>query len=153
MLPNNRTTSTTTSSNKLDNLLNRLEKVKQIKPGKYKACCPAHQDRSPSLYVTYTDDGKILMKCFGGCDIESIVSSIGLKLCDLMPDNPLNPYEKRKRPPKFSKSEMFDRVVFEAVILSVAVRELLKGETLADDDMERILTAESTINEIAREVR
>lgn len=152
MLPNNRTTSTT-SSNKLDNLLNRLEKVKQIKPGKYKACCPAHADRSPSLAIKYTDDGKILLHCFTGCDVLSIVQAIGLELSDLMPDNPLNPYDKRKRPPKFSKSEMFDRVVFEAVILSVAVRELLKGETLADDDMERILTAESTINEIAREVR
>ncbi len=52
---------------------------------KYTACCPAHQDRQPSLSVREADDGRLLLKCFTGCTIEAIVGALGLTVTDLFP--------------------------------------------------------------------
>jgi len=51
------------------------------------ARCPAHDDRHPSLRVTETDDGIVLLKCWTGCNTSEIVSAIRLELRDLFPAN------------------------------------------------------------------
>ena len=110
----------------IDSLLSRLEKTRRTGEGKWLACCPAHNDKSPSLAIKFTDDGKILIHCFAGCSVEEIVSAIGFTLADLMPDNPI--YKKGTKPPKFNKYELFDRVVFESTILLVAIRQLISNK-------------------------
>lgn len=52
------------------------------------ALCPAHDDRTPSLSVSEGQDGKALIKCFGGCTTEAIASALGLEMPDLFPDKP-----------------------------------------------------------------
>lgn len=69
----------------IDDILSRLSKVKPAGNGKWTACCPAHDDRSPSLSVKECDDGKILIKCWAGCQTEEIMKSIGMKMIDLAP--------------------------------------------------------------------
>lgn len=136
----------------IDKLLDRVQKVKRTGEGKYLACCPAHDDKRPSLGVKLTNDGKILVHCFAGCDVQSIVSAIGLTLADLMPED--SSYRRdNATSPRFNKAELFDRIAFEAVILSLAIRQLLGGETLAADDIHRVRLAERTINDIAKECR
>ena len=134
---------------KVDKLLSSLDKVKRTGEGKWMAPCPAHNDRSPSLSIKETEDGKILLHCFAGCSVHEVVESMGLTLADLMPDNPR--YRKGSKPPRFNKFELFDRVVFESTILLVAIRQLFNGTPLTDDDMERVKKAESTIDDITRE--
>lgn len=73
----------------INNLLSRIDKVKRTGEGKWLVPCPAHNDKSPSLAIKETDDGKILIHCFAGCSVIEIVESIGLTLADLMPDNPV----------------------------------------------------------------
>jgi len=70
---------------RIDEFLSHLKKVKRQGKG-YMACCPAHDDRNPSLSVSEGDDGRILLKCFADCDIEAVVASIGLNMSDLFPD-------------------------------------------------------------------
>jgi hypothetical protein len=48
----------------------------------YKAHCPAHEDRKESLSISRHHD-KILLKCFAGCDIKSVLAAVGLTLQDL----------------------------------------------------------------------
>ena len=134
----------------IDNLLSRLDKVKPNGNNKWLACCPAHPDKSPSLAIKEID-GKILIHCFAGCQVSEIVSAIGLQLSDLMPDNPT--YQKGAKPPRFNKYELFDRLAFESVILSLAIRQLLNGEILEQSDLSRVVQAENVINSIAMEVR
>ena len=62
-------------------VLDRLKKVTGSK-GKWMACCPAHQDKSPSLAVTETDD-RVLVHCFSGCDTQDVTAAIGLNVADL----------------------------------------------------------------------
>jgi hypothetical protein len=45
--------------------------------------CPAHDDRNASLSVTEGDDGRVLVKCFSGCEVDRIVAALGLELADL----------------------------------------------------------------------
>ena len=42
----------------------------------YKALCPAHADKNPSLSVSEGDDGRVLAKCFAGCTFEDIRSAL-----------------------------------------------------------------------------
>ena len=53
--------------------LDRLQGVRKVGAG-YKARCPAHDDKNPSLSVTEGDGGKVLVKCFAaaGCTFEAI---------------------------------------------------------------------------------
>jgi len=44
----------------------------------YKAKCPAHDDKNPSLSVS-TNGSKILLHCHAGCDTEKILAALGLE--------------------------------------------------------------------------
>ena len=48
-------------------------------------CCPAHDDKKPSLSVTSGADGRVLLHCHAGCSPEAIVAACGLKMSDLFP--------------------------------------------------------------------
>lgn len=69
-----------------DKLLPLLDKVRQVKPGKWTARCPAHDDKTPSLHITEVEDGKLLVKCWAGCSVTEILASVELELRDLFPD-------------------------------------------------------------------
>jgi hypothetical protein len=47
--------------------------------------CPAHDDKKPSLSITEGRDGRVLLHCFCGCEVEVICASVGIKLRDLFP--------------------------------------------------------------------
>jgi hypothetical protein len=62
----------------LEIILGQLSKVKKLHKG-YKACCPVHQDKSPSMTITETNDGKILIHCFScGANGKDVVEALGL---------------------------------------------------------------------------
>lgn len=69
-----------------DKLLSRLQKVKPRGDGSsWTACCPAHDDKSPSLLVTERDDC-VLVHCRAGCGGAEIVAAAGLQFADLYPE-------------------------------------------------------------------
>ena len=138
-------------SQKLNNLLSKLEKVKSNGSCKWLACCPSHADKSPSLAIKLVDNEKILIHCFAGCATSEVLEAIGLDMSNLYPDS--TKYQKSSKPPKFNKYELFDRIVFESIILSLAIRHLLDGSTLNEKDLARVLLAESLIDDIAKECR
>jgi len=77
------------SGNSFDKITEALNKHgSTIKgTGTYKAMaqCPAHDDRNPSLSLTWTggDNPLTLMYCFAGCDNQDIMAAIGLRMADL----------------------------------------------------------------------
>ena len=97
-------------------VLDRLEKVTGSK-GKWIACCPAHQDKSPSLAVTEADD-RVLVHCFSGCDTQDVTVAIGLNVADLF-YNKLAGAEmterKRQRFEEVLKSERIQVAIINAV--------------------------------------
>ena len=63
-------------------------RVRCVRDGRYRAQCPAHDDRNPSLTVSLKSD-RVLLHCFGGCSTQRVVSELGLQLRDLYPVAPI----------------------------------------------------------------
>lgn len=70
---------------KIESLLGRLEGVRKVATG-WTARCPAHEDKQSSLALDNGKSGGIVLKCFAGCEAESIMKAVGLELSDLMPE-------------------------------------------------------------------
>src|SRR5690606_30344497 len=60
------------------------------------AICPAHDDNDPSLSITRSHD-RALVNCQAGCDIDAILTEIGLTRADLF-DQPAQAAEKPGKP-------------------------------------------------------
>ena len=54
-----------------------LEKRKKTPQG-FKACCPAHEDRKPSLFIADGQDGVALV-CYAGCKYQNIAQALEAK--------------------------------------------------------------------------
>jgi hypothetical protein len=52
------------------------------------ALCPAHDDRNESLSIGEGKGGRILLKCFAGCETSAILAAVGLTERDLFQDGP-----------------------------------------------------------------
>lgn len=124
-------------------LLSRLTKVKG-RAGNFVACCPAHEDSSPSLAVK-EQDGKIVMHCFAGCSVENIVKSIGMDMGDLFPPSEVR-YDKPAPRVRFFATDLLKVLHLEAQIVAVCAFDMRKGKTLAAADLDRLQLAYERIN-------
>ena len=67
-------------------LLSRFQRVKQVGDG-WSAACPSHEDKRNSLSVNVGDDGRILIHCHRGCDVDAILEAVHAERRDLFPTN------------------------------------------------------------------
>lgn len=124
----------------VENLLSRLKRVKKIGTDKYLACCPAHNDKSPSLAIKETDD-RILVHCFAGCSADSITAAVGLTQNDLFRDELTQEYRQFKE-----EQVNMDKLRHEKNILLFAKHERENGKKLSDADLKRELQAFMFVN-------
>lgn len=66
----------------ISELLSRLRQVTPDGDG-FLALCPAHADSDPSLRISVSKTGKVLLKDRAGCQTIDVLSAIGLDLTDL----------------------------------------------------------------------
>lgn len=64
---------------------------RQSRAGQYTARCPhpaghSHGDKRPSLSVGEGDDGRALVHCETGCNLDDVLAALGLSVIDLFPD-------------------------------------------------------------------
>jgi hypothetical protein len=67
----------------LQDILSQLEKLTNYtpyerKPGVWRARCPAHDDKEPSLDVELSKEGKIRFYCWAGCKPKDIIQALNL---------------------------------------------------------------------------
>lgn len=141
------------TNNPIELLLDRLDVVRQVRPDRWTARCPAHDDRSPSLAVTEGDDGKVLIKCWAGCSPDAIVSSLGLELRDLFPRSIEYRTSNRPKAPRYSASEVLKTAITESTILELGFRALASGQPLSLQDQGRVWLAIDTLNNLREVVR
>lgn len=82
----------------VQDFLNLLNGVRGSGTETWAARCPCrNDDANPSLSIALGDRKQILVKCHrgGGCDLDTILESLNLKMADLWPDGPSD-----KRPEK-----------------------------------------------------
>ena len=67
----------------VERILPALDKVRNRGANSWMACCPAHDDKNPSLSIKETTDGDVLLHCFAGCGVDDVVAALGLGMSDL----------------------------------------------------------------------
>ena len=115
----------------LIDLLNSLDKVSQ-RGDQYTACCPAHDDKNPSLAVTVKDN-KILLKCWSGCTTQDITGALGLKVSDLFTESTLSPSQRQRYAKKKSKHQIRQLLSFELHMLYQILTGRITSHELAND--------------------
>jgi putative DNA primase/helicase len=80
----------------IDRVLALLDGVRESSNG-WTALCPGHDDNRSSLSIGEADDGRVLLKCFAGCEVQEIVAALDLEVRDLFPR--ASPDEKRRAIP------------------------------------------------------
>ena len=136
---------------KVENFIQRLGKVRG-RNGSWTAQCPAHEDKSPSLSIRETEDGRVLVHCFGGCAVHDVVSAVGMDMTDLFPtDGKRKDYPVEGKPsikPAFYASDLLRIASFECLVVMIAAYDMAKGKRLSNEDMERLKVAQQRIEEV-----
>jgi len=123
-----------------DNLLSQLSRIKRTGVNRWLALCPAHPDKRPSLAVRELDDGRVLVKCFAGCSVQEVLDAVGLEFDALYPEKLISHCLHPERHP-FNAKDILEVVGYEALIVSVAASTIARGESLVEDDLERLMLA------------
>lgn len=108
-----------------DQILSHLSKVRKMGPDRWMACCPSHQDKSPSLSIRETSDGRVLLHCWTGCGAVEILESIGLTFDALFPER-LTDHAPRERQPFYHREAMAG-LVPEVMFVAAASSDMLKA--------------------------
>jgi hypothetical protein len=130
----------------IESILARLKKVKGGR-GRWTACCPHHQDKSPSLAIRLVEDGRILLHCFGGCSVDEVVGSMGMSINDLFP--PIETGPKPAVKPAFYANDLLRIIKFETTIVSLLASDVARGKKLSELDLNRAKLASERIFEAA----
>jgi hypothetical protein len=128
----------------INKLLNRLANAKQTGPGQWIACCPAHDDRRPSLAIRALEDGRVLIHDFGGCETSAVLDAVGLQFDDLYPQRSSGQRDAPiKRP--YSPRDILTCIALEVLIVVQCANVVSRGQALASADHERLVLAASRL--------
>jgi len=128
-----------------DNLLQHLQKIKRIGDGRWLTCCPAHDDKSPSLSIRELDDGRVLVHCFAGCSVHEIVGAIGMDITDLFPPREDGKHFSKGERQPFPATDILRAIAFESTLVLIAAADLLAGNPFNETDRARLALACSRI--------
>src|ERR1700721_534420 len=77
----------------IDRILRKLPSAVPLGNG-YMACCPSHDDKTPSLSIGEGDDGRVLLHCFTGCPHKEICAALDMSPAELFPEEPDGRYDR-----------------------------------------------------------
>jgi len=133
----------------IDNILSRLERVRQRQDGQWSASCPgsqhAHGDKTPSLSVREGASGSVLLYCFAGCGAAEIVAALGLSMQDLYPPREPTGREPHRPPRLITAGQALDLLREESTLVAVAACNLQHGLVLTAADTARLAKAAGRI--------
>jgi hypothetical protein len=124
-------------------ILDRLQRVKQSRPGQWMSACPCCESRKGRpLAVTESSDGRVLMHAFCGCTTESVLSRIGLELKDLF-DQPLGSVAPVAA--RVPARDVLAALSTEASVIGIIGADMLDGRQINESDWQRLASAVSRV--------
>jgi putative DNA primase/helicase len=98
--------------------------LRNVRPNKtgWMACCPAHDDRNPSLSLRLGNNGDLLARCHAGCTFASIAAGLGISETEFFMDD-----NKQQEKPKKKFGESYDYQDENGKLLYQVVRWEPKG--------------------------
>lgn len=125
---------------KLDNFLSRLKKVRKTAGNTYIACCPAHQDKSPSMTIREIEQDHILIHCFAGCSVESILDTVGMNFDDVFPNRVKEDGRKKSEIP-FNARDVLAALSNDASLIYMFIADLRKNKATTPEQIENAYKA------------
>lgn len=134
-------------------LLQRLDKVKQTKPGHWVARCPAREDKTPSLSIRELDDGRVLLHDFGGSDYFDILAAVGIAPIELVPES-LRHMQASTAPHRapLPCCDAIRAIALQASAVLIAGHDIAHGKTLGDAALKQLARAVQVIDNALRMV-
>jgi hypothetical protein len=108
--------------------------------GRYSTLCPVPVDRAPSVTIRTAEDGRVLVHCFAGCSVESILRALGLGWEALFPDERTRD-ERIAIARRLGKPAEPDSLEVERWVLRIAAADVRAGKPLSAEDRARIKVA------------
>ncbi|SPB18544.1 hypothetical protein NOV72_05744 [Caballeronia novacaledonica] len=126
-------------------LLARLEGVRQVAPGRWRAMCPAHAGHRPALAISECADGTVLMHCFGGCGVAEIAAALEMNLADLFPkdwrddgDAP-DMHRVRRMKHAFIPAQMLPALSIDLLEVAIIIGAILRRGSVTESEYARLL--------------
>ena len=137
----------------VEKILSCLDKVRRTGSGNWIACCPAHDDRSPSLSICETEIGSVLLHCFAGCPTADVVAAVGLEMSDLFPPREPGIHRSRPKVPPIHWSEVFDAIETALLSISMAWTDFANGKPVSQADAVFLSQQAGRLADVIQEVR
>ena len=123
---------------KLEQLLGSLTKLKKTGPDRWVACCPAHDDKGPSLAIK-VNDKTVMLHCFAGCSTEAVLDAIGMTFSDLYPD-----HQEHIKPQRINPNDALRCIAYESMVAAASMGTMRQRE-LTPEESERLIRASARI--------
>lgn len=122
----------------VDALLDKLDHVRQVGHGRWRARCPAHNGKNTTvLSIAETDDGTVLIKCFQGCSAQEVAAAAGIDLSELFPRIAWRAHGHHARPkrrPRVDWAALIQAAEVDILMLKLMLVDIERGVTLWPHD-------------------
>jgi len=120
----------------VEELLDKLEKVRSTGKDKWKACCPVHGDRNPSMDIE-DKDGKVLVHC-------KACNANGLEVVQALGLSPSVLFEKALERGYIPK-RIIEEIELDRLVVRIAEEDKKRGKPLSYNDFNRLRVAKNRI--------
>ena len=138
-------------------LLDRLDVVRQVGAGRWRARCPAHDSKNKDvLSIGEANDGTVLLKCFAGCTASDVVKAVGLELHDLFPKVEWQGdrgHHVRPRRPRVDWPALILACERDLLLLKIVLTNIASSTTLAPEDVAACQAAAMRVLTLIEEAR
>ncbi len=140
-----------------DVLLNKLDGVRQVANGRWRARCPSHDGTNRDvLSIGETSDGTVLVKCFHGCSVAEVVQAVGLELHDLFPRvewQATGVHRSRPRRPRADWAALVTACERDLLLVKIVLTQIARREPIDDNDASACQSAATRTYRLIDEAR
>lgn len=131
----------------IDGLLSRLDGVKKTGTNRWTAKSPTRNERTASLSIRLTDDGRVLLHDFGGSDAAEILAALGISWIQLIPPH-LRRKDAHAKPERqgFPCFDALRALSLDCIVVQIAANRVLDGPPLEDSDIAHLQAASRRID-------
>lgn len=121
-----------------DVLLAKLDAVRQVAAGRWRARCPSHDGTNRDvLSIGETSDGTVLVKCFAGCSAAEVVAAVGLDLHHLFPRvdwQTTGKHFQRPRRPRVDWPAVIAECERDLLLTKIVLTRIARGKPIDEAD-------------------
>lgn len=128
-----------------EEFLARCQRVKRTGPGRWLACCPAHEDHTPSMNVKEMADGKVLAICRAGCPTQAILEATGLPWSVLFSGDDARHF-RREVKAAFPAADVLRALAFESLVICIITSDLKAKKEIKPEEWDRLALAYQRID-------